>query len=93
MKNLFKFPLRGLGGFLVFGLLNSCGILPDALPDETQNGKNTFGCLINGKVFTTDEMTGDLSKGGLYVTAFKSNGSGISFYLKNLTKDGLGIYI
>jgi hypothetical protein len=45
---LLLLPLLGLGG------LNSCSILetPEPqLPAETQEGKNTFGCLVNGKVW------------------------------------------
>ena len=55
MKNLFKLPLRGLGGLLLGLGLTSCSLFgdtsPDTLPPETQNGAETFGCLVNGKVF------------------------------------------
>ncbi len=84
--------LKILGGLLIAYALNSCGILPDALPDETQSGKNTFGCLINGKVFSTDDMTGDFYKTGFYFKALKDGGSGIGMSIDTLNIDGLGTY-
>jgi hypothetical protein len=66
--------LKILGIMLIAYALNGCDFLkatnqnPAAdltkLPPETQEGKNTFGCLVNGKVwrnqgFTT--LTGNLS--------------------------------
>ena len=47
--------LKILGGLLIAYTLNSCSIFSEAepteLPPATQTGANTFGCLINGKVF------------------------------------------
>jgi hypothetical protein len=43
-----------LGCLLIAYALNSCSLLKDAapqLPPITQEGKNTFGCLVNGKVW------------------------------------------
>jgi hypothetical protein len=43
-----------LVGLLLAYSLNSCSLFGDTepqLPPETQEGKNTFGCLINGKVW------------------------------------------
>ncbi len=43
-----------LAGLLIAHVLNSCSLFPEpepTLPPETQTGANTFGCLINGKVF------------------------------------------
>jgi hypothetical protein len=39
---------------LIAHALNSCSLFPEpepTLPPATQTGANTFGCLINGKVF------------------------------------------
>ncbi len=84
--------LKILSGLLIAYTLNSCGILPDALPDETQSGKNTFGCLINGKVFSTDDMTGDFYKTGFNIDTFKDDGSGIGIGIDTLKVGGLGTY-
>ncbi len=67
-------PLWGLGGF------SSCSLFlePDpTLPPITQNGANTFGCLVNGKVFAprgsskyptlTKDYAGSLTLIGMYV--------------------------
>ena len=47
--------LKILGSLLIAYALNSCSLTsdasPDTLPPETQNGAETFGCLVNGKVF------------------------------------------
>ncbi len=62
MKNLLKKirfspPLGGGGlllGLLLAYALNSCSLFPEpdpTLPPITQNGAETFGCLVNGKVF------------------------------------------
>jgi hypothetical protein len=75
MKNL-----KILGGLLIVHALNSCGILPEVLPDETQSGKNTFGCKVNGKIFTPADQ--GLNKGGIgkdydgNLTISASNGDG-----------------
>jgi len=39
---------------IIFVLISACkkSSPPTSLPSITQEGKNTFGCLINGKVFT-----------------------------------------
>ncbi len=80
-----------LAGLLIAHVLNSCSLLPDTLPDETQSGKNTFGCLINGKVFTTTEMSGNFYGNNFTLRTIK-DGSGVQFYIENLTQDVLGTY-
>jgi hypothetical protein len=80
---LLLLPFLGLGG------LNSCSILgtPEPqLPAETQEGKNTFGCLVNGKVWNayfggTDiyntqatEATFDPFRQGLFSIMATNNG-------------------
>ena len=39
-----------LVGFLVFFMLTSCKKEPPRLPEETQEGLGTFGCLVNGEL-------------------------------------------
>ncbi len=88
MKNLLKKirfspPLGGGGlllGLLLAYALNSCSLFPEpdpTLPPITQNGAETFGCLVNGKVFVakgggkynglTKDFYGGLNIFGLYV--------------------------
>lgn len=54
MKNL-----KILGGLLLVGLaLNSCSLFSTSepeLPPETQEGKGTFGCKVNGKIWIPKE--------------------------------------
>ena len=66
--------LKILSGLLIAYALNSCSLFsepePTELPPETQTGANTFGCLINGKVFTVSygnlwkDYAGVLGMGG-----------------------------
>ena len=47
--------LKILGGLLIAYTINSCSLAGDTEPTElppiTQEGKNTFGCKVNGKVW------------------------------------------
>jgi hypothetical protein len=76
--------LKILGSLLIAYALNSCSLAndasPDTLPPETQNGAETFGCLVNGKLFVPkgDSNFQTLSKdydGGLTIVAiYATNG-------------------
>lgn len=100
-----KFSLWGLGGLLVCSL-GACSLLnpvPTTLPPETQEGKNTFGCLVDGKLLVpySDNTTYDpLSKklqspyGGLFRVGgnyYKDKRSllSCSFILKYIQKTGI----
>ena len=51
--------------FLTFTLINCTkSDDQDQLPPATQTGANTFGCLINGKVFIPKDKTGYTPPGG-----------------------------
>jgi len=57
--------------FLAFTLINCTKsddlitlVEEDQLPHITQTGANTFGCLINGKVFLPKDKTGYTPPGG-----------------------------
>lgn len=94
MKRSFhKFSIIAV--FLAISLaLESCELFDrgsesedDKLPKATQSGKNTFGCLVNGKVWVT-ETTTDASAfyqdGVLLISATLetiSRDQGISFYI------------
>ena len=47
----------------------------DQLPPATQTGANTFGCLVNGKVFTNIGYDGSNSNFRLFVDPTFQNGS------------------
>jgi hypothetical protein len=78
----FKKPYRFvLGGLLIAYALNSCSLFGDTeptLPPATQTGAETFGCLVNGKVFVargggnypglTKDYDGGLSIVGIQTT-------------------------
>ncbi len=94
MKHLKK--LRGLLLMLpLVGGWGACGILPDVLPAETQSGKNTFGCLINGKVFIPSASgfnKGGIGKdydGGLTVSGTAGDGKTVVFYVPNANATGI----
>lgn len=38
-------------GYLLLNVASCCKEEPNTLPPETQAGKNTFGCLVNGKIW------------------------------------------
>ncbi|OAV67963.1 hypothetical protein Barb6_02205 [Bacteroidales bacterium Barb6] len=45
-------------------LLYGCEEKYTSLPPETQSGANTFGCLVNGKLFVNERQT--ISEGAIY---------------------------
>jgi hypothetical protein len=61
----------------------------DQLPPATQNGQNTFGCLINGEVFTpkgafsVPRLYADYYNGGVYLICAVNVDSRINILLKN----------
>jgi hypothetical protein len=61
----------------------------DQLPPATQTGQNTFGCLINGEVFTPKggfsepRLYADYYNVGVYIIRAVNVDSGIWIYLKN----------
>ena len=60
----------------------------DQLPPATQTGASTFGCLVNGKVFTP---SGDPFGGPIKSCAYQFVG-GYSFQLKARRSEGSGTY-
>ena len=61
----------------------------DQLPTETEIGAGTFGCLVNGKVFTP---SGDPFGGPIKSCAYQFVGGGYSFQLKARRSEGSGTY-
>ena len=65
----------------------------DVLPAETQTGKGTFGCLVNGEVwlpkgkFPYSGLTATIQFGGLNLMTSKSN-EGINVGIGNLNIEG-----
>ena len=47
-----------LVGLIGFFILMSCEKEPPRLPEETQQGKGTFGCLVNGELVIQEDQTG-----------------------------------
>lgn len=68
-------------------------IKEDNLPAETQTGKGSFGCLVNGKVwlpkgkFPYAGLTASIQFGGLNLIASQSN-EGINVGIGNLNIEG-----
>jgi len=78
-------------GILLLGTISCCKDKDeDKLPPETQEGKNTFGCLVNGKVwiptgmvtFPSPNIHAEISKNEFSIEALKSRGQAISFNIK-----------
>ena len=61
--------------FALFALLET-GCKKDDLPEETETGKDTFGCTVNGEVFRERSASGSLQ--GLQ--AQYSTSSGVSYF-------------
>ncbi|OAV71880.1 hypothetical protein Barb4_00321 [Bacteroidales bacterium Barb4] len=60
-------------------LLYGCEEKYTSLPPETQSGANTFGCLVNGKLFVNENPTSRdyaayLPKGNVLVIEIQANG-------------------
>ncbi len=76
--------LKILSGLLIAYTLNSCGIFsepePTELPPATQNGANTFGCLVNGKLFVP-------KSGGKYEGITKDYDGGLTIVAIYTTND------
>jgi len=73
MKSII-FSILLLASILQF---SGCGLLPtpkEELPPITQEGKNTFGCLVNGKVWLPKGSNGTANLDASYDPNF-SNGS------------------
>lgn len=66
--------------------------IEDELPPITQTGKNTFGCLINGKVFIPKDKTGYYPPGGGRPRGI-SIGIGIPDYFTIISRNYLDTYI
>jgi len=64
----------------------------DQLPPITQTGANTFGCLINGKVFIPKDKTGYTPPGGGRPKGL-SVGIGTPTYFTMVARNYLDIYI
>lgn len=100
MKTLSKFLLSLL--FVVLFIGNSCKKNSDKLPPATQVGANTFGCLLDGKVWlpsggsawsginpTRGGFFSDAAgKTNIYISA-NSDNDYIEIYLKHITSTGL----
>ncbi len=65
----------------------------EKLPPVTQEGKNTFGCLVNGKAWYTNstiDAGGDYQLGSLYLYGIQDTPSqGISLNLREESSDPL----
>ena len=89
-----------LVGLLLAYSLNSCDFLKTSsnstpkddltkLPPETQEGKNTFGCLVNGKVWRNQGVT-SLYSDNLSITVTDQLTIGATKYIDNIHQ-GIGI--
>jgi hypothetical protein len=79
---------------LLASSLHACSWFGDpspSLPPETQNGAETFGCLINGKVFTANEVRKDYD-GGIMVGGTNKDNLSVVFSIDNLNKTGTYYY-
>ncbi len=72
----------------------------DSLPQETQTGANTFGCLVNGKVFLPKDGRAPAFGHGVLECNFPENyqgPSGFSFHLQasdlSIQDNVTGLYI
>ena len=97
--------MKNLLFLLLFLLLSECKKNElDALPPLTQEGKNTFGCLINGKAYVP-EGGGGFSQikavdGGyqgirwkdikhcIWVRTYNKDGSGMDLWIRNVEQKG-----
>lgn len=87
--------------FSLMLILSSCKKQINELPDATQNGSNTFGCLLNGKAWIPTgrgpasgvyPTSGGFFKNvdnswNIYVSAFNENNE-IHIYLKQVSSKG-----
>lgn len=69
MKNL----LFILIAFLIVGCRDSSDDNSPKLPPETQTGANTFGCLVNGRLFYPRDGTFDIMEANKAVVYFGNN--------------------
>ena len=71
------------------------GCNSDPLPKPTQDGNNTFGCMIDGKPWIPDGGTGFMPRkaisGGFYVRLTNPETEGI--WIAALSKDDQGVHI
>tara|TARA_R110002073_G_C9371447_1_gene572214 strand:+ start:845 stop:1168 length:324 start_codon:yes stop_codon:yes gene_type:complete len=89
--------------FLAFTLINCSKkdnlitlVEEDQLPPITQTGANTFGCLINGKVFIPKDKTGYTPPGGgrpRGLTVFSGEFSTTTDYFSITARNYQDIYI
>lgn len=84
-------------GILLFSAISCCKDKDeDKLPPETQEGKNTFGCLVNGKVwvptgitFPSPNINAEVSKTQFRIGALKSKGGYVSFNIQFQPSSGI----
>jgi len=94
MKKLMMFVI-------VIGLINNLSCSPDKdeenLPQETQVGANTLGCLINGKIwlpkglvtFPSPNLQAQVSQTYFYISALKEGGDFITIEINESPKIGV----
>ena len=70
------------------------------LPAETQSGKNTFGCRVNGKIwvaeapFPISRLTGGWYKGSLNIYGIKKkDNTSQHIYIRRVKTTAVGTYI
>jgi hypothetical protein len=81
-------------GLLIAYALNSCSLFGDSnpsLPAETQTGAETFGCLINGKVFEAKEVRKNYD-GNLLVGGTNKDDFDVVFGMDRVDKIGTYYY-
>ncbi|MBE9463746.1 hypothetical protein ACFP1I_32515 [Dyadobacter subterraneus] len=67
--------------FAILFMLSNCKKESDVLPDETQNGSNTFGCKVNGEIWLPKSSFGKPGIDLSYDPAF--NGGTMSLKARN----------
>ena len=87
-----------------FASCKSCRKEVNALPDATQTGANTFGCVINGQAWVPNGVGGfsgigpinggyidasqTVPKNSVFLRFYQNNRTSTEFYVKSVTKAG-----
>ena len=89
-KNLMKYGIFMI--MLCFASCSSCKKEIDALPSATQEGKNTFGCLIDGQAYVPNGGGGLISSapisGGYAYSSITCAYRGKNVWINTYSKDG-----
>jgi Family of unknown function (DUF6252) len=93
MKTTSNFPVHSLAFLCLTVSLFTCK-QTDVLPQATQEGKNTFGCLIDGKSYVPDgggSFSGIKPVNGGFTVGYNANS--LVMYIQVYSKDGKRIQI